>query len=239
MIKRILAWIDSTRQSPFSFKWTWVSLLGVLGAAWLVYAWRGSWFIAPLFDNILVYFPTYLIHEFAHRIGWGATHSAVISLWAGPMAQIAVPCIFLWICWHISGGRWLSVLGWYYGATCWYSTAVYCGDARAKTLYLTSSDMMSSSGPGTAGDWYYMLGSVGLLEYDTVLAAIFYFLGALSMVLAFYSAWYYWTHLKDFMRQDLKPDPWRQAAVPSSYKARITAADYERDPFTGQSFKKR
>ena len=103
------------------------------------------------------------------------------------------------------------------------------------SLHLTSSDMVSSSGPGTPGDWYYMLKPLGLLEWDSLFASLFYFAAAVCLVLAFYCLWYYWEHLNDFMRQDLKPDPWRQAAVPPASTVRITAQDYERDPFTGRS----
>lgn len=198
----ILLKLDPTRQSPLFFRWTWFSGLGVLAAACLIFAWKNAWPWSSLFDNIFVYFPTYLIHEFAHRIGWGISHSQVFGLWAGPMAQLLLPGIFLALCWRISGGRWLAVLGWYYWGTCLYGTGQYCADARAMTLHLTSSDMMSSAGPGTPGDWYYMLKPLGLLAYDTVLGDIFYFAASLCVVLAFYSLWYYWTHLNDFMRYD-------------------------------------
>lgn len=235
LFREFFSFIDASRQSPLAFKWTWVSLLGVVFASWLLFLWRDVWFLEVFFDNVFVYFPIYLVHEFSHRIAWGLTHSQTISLWAGPMTEALLPAVLLWLCWRIPGGRWPSVLVWYYWAGCWYSTARYCADARAMNLHLTSSDMVSSSGPGTPGDWYYMLKPLGLLEWDTALAGLFYFAAAVCLVLAFYCLWYYWEHLNDFMRQDLKPDPWRQAAVPPASTARITAQDYERDPFTGRS----
>lgn len=231
----IFSFLDATRQSPLSFKWTWVSFCGVVLASWLVFLWKDTWLFYTLFDNVFVYFPIYLVHEFSHRIGWMLSHSQTVSLWAGPAAEALLPAVLLWLCWRIPGGRWISVGVWYYWAGCWYSTARYCADARAMTLRLTSSDMVSSAGPGTPGDWYYMLKSLGILEWDTALGTLFYFAAAVCLVLAFYSLWYYWEHLNDFMRQDLKPDPWRQAAVPPASAARITAQDYERDPFTGRS----
>ena len=230
----VLQVVDPTRQSPFAFKWTWVSFIGVGLAAWLLFLWKHAWPWQYLFDNVFVYFPTYLIHEFAHRIAWGLFHSQTISLWAGPMAQLFLPGILLCLCWRISGGRWLCVVGWYYWGTCLYGTGQYCADARAMTLHLTSSDMLSSAGPGTPGDWYYMLKPLGLLPYDTLMGAIFDFAGAVCIVLAFYSLWYYWEHLNDFMRQDLKPNPYRQAAIPPISRTHITMQDYQQDPFTGK-----
>ena len=103
------------------------------------------------------------------------------------------------------------------------------------TLHLTSSDFISSSGPGTPGDWYNMLGPLGLLEWDTTLAAIFYFCGALSLVLAFYSAWYYWGHTEEYLRRDTK-QPAQLGGTKPGVPARITQEDYERDPFTGERF---
>ena len=103
------------------------------------------------------------------------------------------------------------------------------------TLHLTYSDFISDAGPGTPGDWYNMLGPLGLLEWDTTFAAIFYFCGALSLVLAFYSAWYYWGHTEEYLRRDTQ-QPSDFYGPKTGAPARITQADYERDPFTGKRF---
>ena len=103
------------------------------------------------------------------------------------------------------------------------------------TLHLTYSDFLSNAGPGTPGDWYDMLGPLGLLEWDTTFAACFYFCGAVCMVLAFYSAWYYWGHTEEYLRRDAQ-HPSDFYGPKTGAKARITQEDYERDPFTGERF---
>ena len=231
---------DPLHQGPLFFKWTWVSLVGVFGAAWLLYLWRDGGIISSLFENIFVYVPQYFTHEFAHRIARGLTHCNAIGVWSGPMTELFFPIALLLVCWRMHGGRWLSSLVLYYLATCFHHTAVYCGDARAMTLHLTYSDFISTAGPGTPGDWYNMLGPLGLLEWDTTFAAIFYFCGAVCMVLTFYSAWYYWNHTAEYLLHDANPSTRVVTQNPGEYNpgftTRITQEDYERDPFTGERF---
>ena len=227
--------LDPLHQGPLFFKWTWVSLVGVFGAAWLLYLWRDGWIISSLFENWFVYIPQYFTHEFAHRIAWGLTYSNTICLWAGPMTELFFPIVLLLVCWRMHGGRWLSSLVLYYLATCFHHTGVYCGDARAMTQHLASADFVTSYGPGTPGDWYNMLGPLGLLEWDTTFAAIFYFCGAVCMVLAFYSAWYYWGHTAEYLLKDAQ-HPSDFYGPKTGTPARITQEDYERDPFTGERF---
>lgn len=248
-LSRLALTADPHRQSFLFFRWSFWSLLlvSVLSAA--VFYFRSDPVVAGFLRNWFVYLPNYLIHEFSHRIVGSVTFMGAHGLFGGcadldgrvcyPIAswlttiagngvECLVPLALIGLSLRLKGGRWLLPPLLYWSATTWYDAAVYVSDARASKLPLTSSDMLSNFAPGEMkGDWYYILKPLGLLEWDTAIGIVFFVIAAVLLVLAFYSLWYYWTHIDDFIREE----PVRPLPVYGQARARVTAEDYVRDPF--------
>ncbi|MDD7579198.1 MAG: hypothetical protein PUK24_06620 [Elusimicrobia bacterium] len=219
-IQEIISRLDPHRQSFLFFKWNFWRILCVLTAVWCVFQWQGEGFIKTLQDNIFIYFPNYLIHEFAHnivgRISFmgaymfsGSCETAArecypIASWittlAGNGAETLVPTLGILFFLQLQGGRLVLPPLLYWCGTTWYDAARYVSDARASLLPLTSSDMMTNYAPGTVkGDWHYILQPLGLLDYDLIIGQIFYAVAAFCLVMAVYSLWYYWTHNEEML----------------------------------------
>lgn len=248
---RLALTADPHRQSFLFFRWSFWNLLTVAVLSAAVFYFRSDPVVDVFLRNWFVYLPNYLIHEFSHRIVGAVTFMGAQSIFGGcadmdgrvcyPVAswlmtiagngvECLVPMALILLSLRLKGGRWLLPPLLYWSATTWYDAAIYVSDARASKLPLTSSDMLSNFAPGAVkGDWYYILNPLGLLEWDTAVGIVFFVIAAVLLVLAFYSAWYYWTHMDDYMREE----PARSLPAYGSGRARITAEDYERDPFAG------
>ena len=101
---------------------------------------------------------------------------------------------------HLRGGRYLLPPLLYWLASTLYAAGIYAADARASALPLTSSDMMTNYAPGEIkGDWHYILQPLGLLDYDVFIGNILMFLGVFFLVIAIWSVWYYWIHMKQYI----------------------------------------
>lgn len=235
--------IDPHHQSPVFFKWTTTSVFIVVVACLLGYVGRFCALMKTMLDNIFVYFPNYLTHEMlGHNFTFGVlnlfhfgtqctdTYAKCfpISNWIGTLAgngvESLLPIVLMIVSLRLQGGKWLLPPLLYWSASTWYGAAVYASDARACTLHLTSSDMISSAGPGTKGDWHYILEPIGLLNQDILIGKLFYLLASITLVLAIYSAWYYWKHSTDNTPKVPEDNfSWKQAQV--------TAEDWNTDPF--------
>ncbi len=215
-MKKILTWFDPHRQSFFFFRWNiGVMILILILSALLTYYWKSS-FVNTLLNNIFVYAPNYLTHEIlghnlVGNIFYRALYSshrelgAWIATLAGNGVETLVPFIAACLVLNLEGGRWAMPPLLYWLASTFYGAGEYAADARACSLPLTSSDMLTTYKPGErCGDWHDILGAIGWLEYDQIVAYTFLFIGSLLFVLALYSAWYYWTH-SDFISSG--PDP--------------------------------
>lgn len=210
--------LDPYRQSFFFFKWTSTALLGVLvGSVLLTVNWR-SGFVKLLLDNVFVYLPNYLTHEMAghnlvgnifYRLFY-SSHRALgewIAALAGNGVETLIPLLIGWFCLRLKGGRWLLPPVLYWLATTFYGAGVYAQDARACSMPLTSSDMMTNYKPGEiCGDWHHILEPLGLLNYDQWVAYFFLFVGSMLFMLAVYSAWYYWTR-PEYYTSPISPTP--------------------------------
>lgn len=219
-LREILFRLDPHRQSFLFFKWNFWRVLCALAAVWCVFQWQGGGFIKTLQDNIFIYFPNYLIHEFAHNIvgriafmgaymlsgscAGAARECYPVASWlttlAGNGVETLVPTLCILFFLQLQGGRLILPPLLYWCGTTWYDAARYVSDARASKLPLTSSDMMTNYAPGTVkGDWHYILQPIGLLDYDLIIGQIFYALAAFCLVMAIYSLWYYWTHNEEML----------------------------------------
>ena len=115
------------------------------------------------------------IHEFGHAIFRPLGEWFHVA--GGTLTQLAAPIATLFIFRKQKD---------YFGMTialCWLATnlwgvSVYMGDARALALPLVAPGMGMMPGGDTSGaggiihDWNYLLGSPGLLKYDTLLSGL-------------------------------------------------------------------
>lgn len=202
-MKKFIHWVDPYRQSFLYFQWNFWMLLGTgLSIGWLWVHIQGS-FAEGLLNNVFVYLPNYLIHEFSHRAWcpWGWEWGCYAS---GNAVETLVPLAGCFLALRIKGGRYLLPVLLYWLATTLYGAGIYAADARAMNLPLTSSDMISTFEPGTVqGDWYYILEPLGLLQYDVLIGNILVFLSVVCVVLAFLSLWYYWTHTEQYLLEEV------------------------------------
>ncbi len=197
-MKEFLHSIDPYRQSFLYFRWSFWSLLFFAAAVWWSYAHYDGGLIKTLLDNIFVYLPNYLTHEFSHRF-WCALRWQWWCYASGNAMETLIPLALCFGALKLSGGRYLLPLLLYWLSTTFYGAGIYAADARASALPLTSSDMMSNFAPGTVkGDWHYILEPLGLLNYDVLIGRTLIFAGVFCLVLAVWSLWYYWTHTEQY-----------------------------------------
>lgn len=198
-MKRLLEKLDPYHQSFVYFNWDFWSWLFFIGAVWWLCAHAHGNFADNALNNVFVYLPNYLTHEFSHRFwcpfGWEWWCYA-----SGNGMETLIPLILCFMVLRVRGGRYLLPLLLYWLSTTLYGAGIYAADARAMKLPLTSSDMMSNFAPGEMkGDWWYILDPMGLLEYDVVIGNILLFGAMVCLVLAMMSLWYYWTHTDQYI----------------------------------------
>lgn len=158
----------------------WAMVPWLLFYAWfIVYAWRAHG--EPLFIDAV----NMVTHEAGHPLfGYlGET----LHLWGGTILQLLVPAALA-----LSFIRMRELMG---AAFCGFmffenflGIATYMADARALALPLVSAE----GGPDDAigHDWNMIFTSLGLLPYDTRIAAVTRALGFLGM--AAVAAWFAW-----------------------------------------------
>lgn len=198
-MKKFLFLLDPYRQSFLFFHWNFYFLLTFAAAViWLTLHMRGA-FVSAILDNIFIYFPNYLIHEFSHRF-WCMFGEYWWCYASGNGMETLVPLALCVWALHLRGGRYLLPPLLYWLASTLYAAGIYAADARASALPLTSSDMMTNYAPGEIkGDWHYILQPLGLLDYDVFIGNILMFLGVFFLVIAIWSVWYYWIHMKQYI----------------------------------------
>lgn len=190
--------LDPYRQSFFYFKWTFWDVLIFMG----LFVWGCANVHSPLvkilLDNVFVYLPNYLTHEFSHRFWW-ILHWNWWTYASGNAMETLIPLALCLLSLRLKGGRMLQPILLYWLATTLYGAGIYCADARAMKLPLTSSDMMTSYAAGVVkGDWVYILEPLGLLNYDVVIGHILMYMGVFFLLMAVCSVWYYWTRYEEY-----------------------------------------
>lgn len=215
-MKQILRLLDPYRQSMLYFKWGfWSVLLFILIFLWL-WTHRNGILVEGLLHNMFVYVPNYFTHEMAGhnllgKISWGILNTlnsswgmadwglALTVYLSGSFTEVLIPFLACLGALRLSGGRYLLPPLLYWLASACYSAGIYISDARACSLPLTSSNLIDNFAPGTPGDWNYILKPFGLLPYDILLGNIFFFISVFCLLLAIWSAYYYWTHTEQYL----------------------------------------
>lgn len=199
MIRNLLCILDPYKQSLLYFRWNFWGMLFCIGGVWFLYDRADGALGKALLDNVFVYLPNYLTHEFSHRF-WCSLRW---EWWCYASGNAMETLIVVFLCLgalRLRGGRYILPPLLYWLSTTLYGAGIYCADARAMKLHLTSSDMVSNFAPGEMlGDWHYILSPLGLLEQDVLLGHILVFSGCVCLVLAVYSLWYYWTHSDQYL----------------------------------------
>ena len=219
-MKRILYWLDPYRQSFLYFNWNFWNLLVVFFVClWMTVHWQIGW-VHALMDNVFIYLPNYLTHEmaghnFIGRLLWRILYS-LNSSWgmhpigqgltviiAGNVVETLVPLGLYCAILRVQGGRYFTPILLYWLGTTLYGAGVYISDAKACSMPLTSSDMMTNYKPGEiCGDWNHILGPLGLLDYDQIFGTIILFLGMFCVVMAVWSLYEAWFKQEKYMSFD-------------------------------------
>lgn len=209
-------WFDPYRQSFLYFGWKfWSILIVALACVWLTVNWQ-SHFVRTLMENVFVYLPNYLTHEMAGHnfIGkvllyilyginptWAAHDlgMALTVIIAGNAVETLVPlCLYLGSL-RLQGGRYFSPILLYWLSTTFYGAGEYISDAKACSMPLTSSDMMTNYKPGEiCGDWHHILEPMGLLEYDQILGMVVLAIGMFCFVMSVWSVYEVWFNTEKY-----------------------------------------
>lgn len=166
-------WLDDARQwcrgrSP------WVRAPLLAWGAWILLRHLGSEDYRSLFAGLNLG-----IHELGHLVllPLGMT----MHMLGGTLAQLAAPLVGVLM--FLRQRDYFAVtFAFLWLGTNLFEIAVYAGDARARELPL-----VSPFAGEPLHDWHYLLSKLGLLEWDGVVAGMFRFGGALS-ILAFVAA---------------------------------------------------
>jgi len=138
---------------------------------WMVVTDAQPWFISSL--NIL-------FHEAGHWI-FGFFGEFIQAL-GGTLGELLMPFVFVLYfkkTLSISG----QVFSWWWFSTALYDISIYIADARARVLPLI--------GGQDGHDWAYLLGELGLLNFDIVISQLFLILFLLVTVYMIFLLYHY------------------------------------------------
>lgn len=119
------------------------------------------------------------IHEAGHPIF--GIFGEFIGFAGGTLMQLLVPAVFLGYFWRHGDRHAATVMLWWLAHNLWNITP-YIADARTQDLPLVG---------GGEHDWAYLLGELGLLRQDRVIAAAVHFAGVLLFVASCLWGWIY------------------------------------------------
>jgi hypothetical protein len=145
-------------------------------AAWLAFY---GWFLVYAFGQhggfLFMDTANMVVHEAGHALfGWFGT---TLGLWGGTLLQWLVPFLLAAYFFHERQPA-AFVFCLFFFFENWIYTATYMADARAMELPL-----VTLGDPEFAKhDWNTIFGGLGILEYDTVIAAVVRFGGWAGMI---------------------------------------------------------
>lgn len=173
-------------EQPWSQPWRPLSRAAAVGwgmfyAVFMVYA-LARWAQFLFIDNVNL-----VVHEGGHLLfGWtGPT----LGLWGGTLLQWLAPLVLAaWFYWQRQATGFAFALFFFFENLLY--TATYMADARALELPLVTVGDADSGGH----DWNTIFSSLGVLHYDTRIAAITRFIGWAGMLGV--TAWLLWKGLR-------------------------------------------
>ena len=131
------------------------------------------------------------IHELGHMVF--SFFGKFIMVAGGSILQCLVPIISIFIFYRQRDFFAISIsFGWL--STNLFYVATYIADSRSMSLPL-----VSPFGCEPLHDWNYILGKMGMLNYDTALASFIRLMAIVSMLICLvYGGWLVWLMLKSF-----------------------------------------
>jgi hypothetical protein len=180
-------WIREYVQNILDGRWQPVSRYGVFG--WLIFYLA---FLCYAFSKhggfLFIDLANLLVHEGGHLLfGW---FGQTLGLWGGTILQWLVP-LLLATYFFTQRQTAAFVFCAFFFFENWLYTATYMADARAMVLPLVTagdSDFVEH-------DWHTIFSSLGILQYDTKIAAVVSFMGWCGMLGSV--AWLVWRSYKD------------------------------------------
>lgn len=154
---------------------------GIMLALMLV--WGVRFIMAPISSGYAAETPLHLIHLPFHEAGhviFGLSGIRFISVLGGTLGQLLVPVMVMYafvVRMNPFGG---SVGLWWLGQS-FMDVAIYANDARSGQLPLLGG--VTGSEVEDYHDWEVMLGTLGWLRHDHLIAGLLYACGALLMLL--------------------------------------------------------
>lgn len=186
------AWLSVIEDRARERTLFWLSFVLILTTSLGLHAVVGFGFVPGLFNGLTAI--DFVIHEFGHMAFTFAPEWLYVA--GGTLFQLALPfgAVFMFIRQRDDAAACF--------AACWLAislvhTADYVADARATQLDMTMSARFWSITSGepvrpeeTGHDWEYLLSSVGLLQWDHVIAAaIRLFASGIALVAVALNAW--------------------------------------------------
>lgn len=144
--------------------------------AWLIFY---LWFLIYAFNahggGLFIDVVNLVIHEGGHNLfGW---FGETLGLWGGTLLQLLVP--FLLAAYFFTERQVPGfVFSLFFFFENWLGTATYMADARAMELPLVTT----GDPEFVKHDWNTIFGNLGLLQYDTKIAAVVRLLGWCGMI---------------------------------------------------------
>jgi hypothetical protein len=160
------------------------------GRSWLVRLPLLIWFIYVLFkhwDNRSILAPANLgIHELGHFVL--SPLGTFIGILGGTLFQLLIP-VGLMINFYQQGDFFAIALCFGWLSTNLFDIAAYVADARSMSLPLVSPFGVEN----VIHDWNYLLGKMGLLQYDATIAFILRCSATISMLICLIAGfWLLW-----------------------------------------------
>ncbi len=144
--------------------------------------WIGSIVLLPLTIYLFLTVGSYhfidylnlLIHEGGH--GVFSFFGKYIYALGGTLMQIIIPSMFV-VYYFFRKNKFATQIFLVWLGENFLNISVYAADARNQALHLLGGNKVYH-------DWHYLLGEIGLLDYDYIVGNIFVYLGAASFVVA-------------------------------------------------------
>ncbi len=131
-----------------------------------------------IFNNgklFLIDYINLLIHEGGHGI-FKIFGSKYLHALGGTIMQLVIPSMFV-VYYFLHNKRISTQIFLIWLGQNLINVSIYAADARAQKLPLLG-------GKKVYHDWTYLLGEIGLLEYDAVVGQIFYFLAIVAFIIS-------------------------------------------------------
>jgi hypothetical protein len=122
-----------------------------------------------------------VVHESGHLLfGWFG--NIMLTAWAGTIMQLLVPMLLAgWFFFQRQPAGYALCLFLFFEN--WLNLATYMADARAMALPLvTVGDAGDEVDPASMHDWHAIFGNLGVLDYDTRIAAVVRLIGWAGMI---------------------------------------------------------